>query len=188
MNMTFVPDALVVLLSLWHPAFVLVALIQYVVRRHPFTARGFWLLLGCPETTELLLVLLPGLDIMSNDQAVPPGAGVVPAPVPTTTAPVPTPQQHHSEPLSEGLIATAADLIARHNLSAQQAAELLAVLRKPDGEPLLSANKIREIVGGNEATVKSWVRNKRTLQFTPQSIGQQGRWEFDDHGNMQKVR
>ena len=168
MNITFIPDALVVLLSLWHPAFVLVALIQYVVRRHRFTARGFWLLLGCPETTELLLVLLPGLDIMSNDQAVLSGAG-------TGSDDAVLPQQNQVEPAEPAFLELHATVVK------------LAIMKRPNGAYLFSANQIRDTVGGNAATIKGWIAEVRNTN-AEQSIGQQGRWEFDDHGNMQKVR
>src|SRR5262245_56531062 len=126
MNLSAIPDAVFVLLSLYHPAFILVALIQYAARRHPFTARGFWLLLGCPAQSDVLAALLPGL-VMSNDddqEMVLSGSGTSSEAVPIAVLK----QQYQSEPD-----------IALKNLVTE-----LAIMRRENGDYLFSSNEIRD--------------------------------------------
>lgn len=69
-------------------------------------------------------------------------------------------QQHQMAPAPvlnfEGVL----DFLKRHNLTDEQAIDLLTVARRESGD-LLSANKIRDIVGGNEAQVKARVAQHR---------------------------
>jgi len=152
MNLSAIPDLIFVMLSLWHPVFIIIALVQYLARRHPYTARGFWLLAGCPAESEILAALLPGF-VMSNestDQAVLTGSRTSSS----TPEPAVLPHQNHVEP---------ADPYAdqRENVIA------LAIMKRPDGSYIFSANQIRDAVGGNAERIKGWVAEVR-----PQVQGQ----------------
>jgi hypothetical protein len=144
MNLSGIPDLLCVLLSLWHPAFILVAIIQYGARRNAFLARGLWLRFGSPAITDMVLILLPGLDVMSNEaeeQAVPSGSGTSSEPVPNAVLA----HQNHSEPENE----------LRNTVIA------LAIMKRSNGDYLFGANEIRNKVGGNAAKIKGWVAEAR---------------------------
>lgn len=58
------------------------------------------------------------------------------------------------------------DYLRRHNLTDEQAIDLLTLAKRETGD-LLSANKIRDIVGGNEADVKRRVASHRPKPATP---------------------
>jgi len=152
MNLSAIPDLIFVMLSLWHPVFIIIALIQYLARRHPYTARGFWLLAGCPAESEVLTALLPGF-IMSNEstnQAVLTGS--------RTSSPTPElaeiPQQSQVEPEDPFK-------------NQRETVIALAIMKKPDGSYIFSANQIRDAVGGNAERIKGWVAEVR-----PQVQGQ----------------
>jgi hypothetical protein len=131
---------------------VLIFVIQFAARRIPFLARGFWLLFGCPPR-YITCWSLPGLVLSDEETGTnTPRSG---------SAPPVLPQQNQENDTEPGLIETATLLVSRHNLDARHACELLAVLRNESGDYLLSANKIRDIVGGADATVKAWVRAMR---------------------------
>jgi len=149
MNLSAVPDLIFVMLSLWHPVFIIIALVQYLARRHPYTARGFWLLAGCPAESEVLAALLPGF-VMSREphfQAVPSGSR-------TSSEVSEIPHQNHVEPEEP-------QKKLRDNVIA------LAIMKKDNGDYLFSANAIRDIVGGNAERIKGWVAEVR-----PQAQGQ----------------
>lgn len=54
-----------------------------------------------------------------------------------------------------------------HTLTDDEAIVILALIRRQDGNDLLSANKIREIVGGNEGRVKAHVAAHRKPRPRP---------------------
>jgi hypothetical protein len=56
-----------------------------------------------------------------------------------------------------------------HTLTDEQAIELLALARRSSGDDLLSANKIRDIVGGNEGKVKAHVAAHRKPRPKPKA-------------------
>ena len=78
-----------------------------------------------------------------------------------TSAAVAVPQQQHqaaSAPVPDFELIIS--YLQRHNLTDDEAIDLFAVAHRESGD-LLSANKIREIVGGNEAAVKARVARYR---------------------------
>lgn len=157
---------------------VLIFIIQFAARRVPFLARGFWLLFGCPPR-YITCWSLPGLvlsDTGSNSEQ--PGS------------PTEEPILGSSMPQNEEveLVSTATLLLSRHNLDARHACDLLAVLRNEHGDYLLSAGKIRDIVGGNNAKVLGWVREMRPETApTPQTGEPQG-WTRNSDGYLVKSR
>lgn len=72
---------------------------------------------------------------------------------------LPHQNQANQEPVRD--FATALDYLARHNVTPDQAIDLLAVLRWEDDSFVLSANKIRDLVGGADAVVKARVAAHR---------------------------
>jgi len=66
-------------------------------------------------------------------------------------------QQHQAAPELMLDFSTIKSYLTDHTLTDEQAIELLALARRSDGNDLLSANKIRDIVGGNEGKVKAHV-------------------------------
>lgn len=178
--MSYAIDVVFLLLAPSHPALIVLAIVQYLARRNATICRGFWQLAGCPGPSIILSSCLPGLVVPGGS-----GTGSVP-PGTSSEGPVP-PQQNQAEPAEPVVLASAINLIARHNLEPQAAAELLAVLQKTDGSYYLSANAIRDIVGGNAATVKAWVAAKRP-PAEAEKAGSQGRWELQADGGWTKVR
>lgn len=87
-------------------------------------------------------------------------------------------QQHQEEPELVPNFARALTYISQHNFTSDEAADILANM-KIDGEYLLSANKIRDIVGGNEAAVKARVASHRPKPAQPRV---QGRMERPANG------
>ena len=59
--------------------------------------------------------------------------------------------------------------LAEHTLTDDEAIELLALARRSSGDDLISANKIRDIVGGNEAKVKAHVAAHRKPRPKPRA-------------------
>lgn len=57
--------------------------------------------------------------------------------------------------------------IAKHNMSDEEAIKYLAVARRLNGDHLLSANKIRDVVGGSDAVVKLQVAALRPKKEQP---------------------
>ena len=53
------------------------------------------------------------------------------------------------------------DYLRRHNLTDEQLIDVYAIPHRADGDHPLSANRIREAVGGNEAAVKARVASHR---------------------------
>lgn len=134
-NLTFV------LLSLGRPALIIVAVAQYIVRRSPFLCRGFWLLLGCPGPGYILSSCLPGLVL--------PGSETSSEVIGTGSEEPVLPQQNQAEPEEPALSEPQLTVIK------------LAIMKKPNGDYLFSANQIRDTVGGNAATIKGWVAEVR---------------------------
>lgn len=60
-----------------------------------------------------------------------------------------------------------ADYLSEHNLSDEQLITVLALLRRLNGDDLLSANKIRDTVGGADATVKALIAPHRKPRPRP---------------------
>lgn len=59
------------------------------------------------------------------------------------------------------------DLLSEHNFAGdERLIDVLAVLQR-DGEPVISANKIRDHVGGTDAAVKARVAKRRPKSATP---------------------
>lgn len=79
--------------------------------------------------------------------------------------PVPA-QQHQAEPELVPNFARALAYISQHNFTSDEAADVLASIKVGD-DYLLSANKIRDIVGGNEAVVKARVAARRPKAEPP---------------------
>lgn len=59
------------------------------------------------------------------------------------------------------------DYLGSHNLTDEQAITILALMRKQNGDTYLSANKIRDTVGGADADVKARVAELRPRPATP---------------------
>lgn len=59
------------------------------------------------------------------------------------------------------------DYLTEHTLTDEEAIELLALARRSNGDDLISANKIRDIVGGNEGKVKAHVAAHRKPRPKP---------------------
>lgn len=80
------------------------------------------------------------------------------------------PQQHQaaSELVPDFLMVK--DYLTDHTLTDEEAIELLALARRSNGDDLISANKIRDIVGGNEAKVKAHVAAHRKPRPKPRAI------------------
>lgn len=81
------------------------------------------------------------------------------------------PQQHQAASALVPDLAAVLAFLSRHNLSDEQAIDLLTELRREDGEYLISANKIRDVVGGNEAIVKARVASRRPKPPVPKASG-----------------
>lgn len=81
--------------------------------------------------------------------------------------PVP-PQQHQAAPSPVPDFDAVLAYLTRHKLNDEQAIDLLTVAQRESGY-LLSANKIREVVGGNEATVKARVARGRPRPPEPRA-------------------
>lgn len=103
-------------------------------------------------------------DFMSNEpQNRPDAAGSGTG----STDPVP-PQQHQAAPAPAPDFDAVLAYLTRHKLNDEQAIDLLTVARRESGY-LLSANKIREVAGGNEATVKARVARGRPRPPEPRA-------------------
>ena len=141
-------------------------------------ARGLWLRLGCPRPHYITRLALPGLVLSEiGSPSAWPGSGSEDAILGSSM-----PQNEEIE-----LVSTATLLLSRHNLSSHQACDLLAVLRNEDGDYLLSAGKIRDIVGGNNAKVLGWVREIRP-ETQPAPQGQRPGYTPNSDGYLVKNR
>lgn len=89
------------------------------------------------------------------------------------------PQQHQAALELVPNLAAVKTYLKQHNVSDQDAIDILALLRRPTGDNLISANKIRDIVGGNEAAVKAQVA---ALRPKPPAKLTQGRQERPVNG------
>lgn len=95
------------------------------------------------------------------------GAAVVPSGSSTGADKAVPPQQHQVAPASVLTFDDAISFLKRHKFeSADELIDVLSVLQR-DGKPLISANKIREIIGGNEAAVKARVATHRRQEPPP---------------------
>lgn len=163
-KLAYAIDLLFLLIAPLHPALIMLAVVQYVVRRSAWLCAGLLALFGQHEVTALALILLPGAAAYLPDEEEPVSSYVVPSTGSTGAASgsgtgsarAVLPQQHQAEPALVPCFETAIDYLKRHNLTDEQAIDLLTLMRRDAGD-LLSANKIRDIVGGNESAVKARV-------------------------------
>jgi hypothetical protein len=81
------------------------------------------------------------------------------------------PPQHQTKPELVPDLAAIKTYLKQHSVSDQDAIDILALLRRPTGDNLISANKIRDIVGGNEAAVKAQVAALRPKPPQPRTQG-----------------
>lgn len=96
-------------------------------------------------------------DVMSRS----PDSRPVPAGSGTGSADLVPGQQHQREPAAPANFDDVLAYLARHKLeSPDQVVDVLSVLQFGDGH-VLSANKIRDVVGGNERAVKARVASHR---------------------------
>lgn len=106
------------------------------------------------------------------------GATVVPGGSSTGADDAVPPQQNQVEPASVPNFDGVLDFLYRHNLTDEEAIDILTLMHREVGD-LLSANKIRDIVGGNEAAVKARVAAWRPA---PEPQRSQGRVPRPDGG------
>jgi len=78
-------------------------------------------------------------------------------------------QQHQAEPELVLNFEAIKAYLTDHTLTDDEAVVLLALVRRADGNDLLSANKIRDIVGGNEGKVKAQVAVHRKPRPRPKA-------------------
>jgi hypothetical protein len=76
-------------------------------------------------------------------------------------------QQNQENQNQNATIDDIIDLTYTSPLTDQQAITILALMRRENGDYFLSANKIRDIVGGADATVKAEVAALRPKEPTP---------------------
>lgn len=93
--------------------------------------------------------------------------------------PVP-PQQNQVEPEAVRSFEDVLSFLTEHKLSDEEAADLLAVAARAGGY-LLSANKIRDAVGGSDAAVKARVAARRPKSESD-PLRSSGRLERPEHG------
>lgn len=89
----------------------------------------------------------------------------------TDAAPAVPPQQHQAKPELVPDLASVKIYLKQHNASDPDLVDILALLRRSNGDNLISANKIRDIVGGNEAEVKARVAALRPKPPQPKAQG-----------------
>jgi hypothetical protein len=77
------------------------------------------------------------------------------------------PRQHQAASELVPDFSTIKAYLIDHTLTDDEAIELLALARRSSGDDLLSANKIRDIVGGNEGKVKARVAAHRKPRPRP---------------------
>lgn len=168
-RLAYAIDILFILIAPMHPALIMLAVVLAAVRRWSWLCGGLLALAGQSEVTDLALVLLPGAAAFLPDAAVPVNSYVANGTSSssastgsgTGSARAVPPQQHQSEPLRAVNFETVSVFLKEHNLTDEEAIDLLTLAHRESGD-LLSANKIRDIVGGNEAAVKARVATWRT--------------------------
>lgn len=79
-------------------------------------------------------------------------------------------QQHQVAPELVPTFEVVKAYLTDRTLTDDEAIELLALARRSNGDDLLSANKIRDIVGGNEGKVKAHVAAHRKPRPKPKTI------------------
>jgi len=168
--------AAITLLPWWLRGFAVALVLLRLSAYNATIARGLWLRLGCPRPHYITRLALPGL-VLSDAEArleaykselagVDLGHQV---------------QENPEEPLSPELIIA---YLLTHPVDHKQATYIMTALKQSSGEWWASANKIRDAVGGNDTTIKAWVRD---LRPSSPSQGSQGRWVIDN-GRFTKVR
>lgn len=156
---------------------LLIAIMQYALRHWSHSARGLWLLLRRPRSSLVLSSALPGLVLSDDETGLEmdnSGLGLVDLGHQV--------QENPEEPLSPELIVS---YLLTHPIDHKQATYIMTALKQSSGDWWVSANKIRDAVGGNDTTIKAWVRD---LRPPPPTQGSQGRWERNKHGDLVKVR
>lgn len=139
--------------------------LQAYMRRAPWLVREYLVLLGVQEVTAFWAIMLPGSVklVMSNEdgnQSDADGSG-------TGSDDVVLPQQHQAVPEEPDVFESVLSYLERHKFTDEQVIDLFTVIQRERGH-VLSANKIREVVGGNEATVKARVARRRPKPEQPQ--------------------
>lgn len=172
-------DALLILVTPLHPpATIMLVVALIVIRRWAWMCGALLALFGQTEVTPWALVFLPAAAtyLPDEDNYVAPSTGAESTPTGSGTgsAQAVLPQQHQLEPASVPSFETTIDYLKGHNLTDEQVIDLLALMRRDAGD-LLSANKIRDIVGGNEAAVKARVAAWRPKVEPPRSQGRVAR-------------
>jgi hypothetical protein len=76
-------------------------------------------------------------------------------------------QQNQEKPNQNATIEDVIELTYSGPITREQALTILALMQRENGEYFLSANKIRDIVGGADATVKAEVAALRPSKPTP---------------------
>jgi hypothetical protein len=85
----------------------------------------------------------------------------------TGSAPVVLPRQHQvaSAPVLD--FEAVLTFLTEHNLTDEQAIDLFATAHRAPDDYFISANKLRDAIGGNEAAVKARVASRRPKPPTP---------------------
>lgn len=115
-----------------------------------YVPRYLWRVYGGANAVKRLWSVVPSVRGSDYDNA---GAD-------TSSARAVPPQQHQSASELVLDFDSVLDYLRRHKLTDEQAIDLLTLATREEGD-LLSANKIRDIVGGNEAAVKARVASHR---------------------------
>lgn len=172
----YVIDLLFLLLAPMHPALVMLAIVQYAVRRWSWICGGFLSILGVQELTPFWCIVFPGavvflgcdntLDVTSSEAGEPPRTSTEPAEpgvVRADTDAERTSRTNESVPPIEP---------ARHNYSRIELLTILAVQKDGEGKYLYSANKIADLVGGTRADSLNLISQVRgTKKEQPRTTG-----------------
>lgn len=157
------------------PAFLLAFVLQAIARRWPLVCRGALLWCRVATVQPWHCKVLPGAAVylMSNEEdeeLVLSGSG-------TGSDEVVLGQQHQVVPEEPLVFESVLNYLERQKFTDEQVIDLFTVIQREKGY-VLSANKIREAVGGNEAAVKARVAKRRPKAEQPQpprTMGQSGR-------------
>jgi hypothetical protein len=95
------------------------------------------------------------------------GAGPVSPSASTSSAPVVLAQQHQAASALVPDFEAVLDFLAKHNLTDEQAIDLFATAHRAPDDYFISANKLRDAIGGNEAAVKARVASHRPKPPAP---------------------
>jgi hypothetical protein len=95
------------------------------------------------------------------------GSSGNPAGAGTNSAPVVLAQQHQAASAPVPDFEAVLDFLAKHNLTDEQAIDLFATAHRASDDYFISANKLRDAIGGNEAAVKARVASRRPKPPAP---------------------